>query len=354
MLVLVSMVSCFWVLGQAPGNDPFSLVEAGLSLFKAGEYREAIVKFDEAIAWDRQFAPAYFHKANSLAALGEYRQAIVQYGNAHYLDPLMPQYLLGKAEAELLIGEPDTALYTAVSALYIRNCPPEAFDLIDRCIAQNNIQDQTLSIYYQIGASIPRYLAAFTLCWEKIGDMEFRQGQYAKAEEAYSQVVQMNSAHYGALEKQIQACYAQAAYDRGNALKMLLWGSYQKGYLPAEYVERGFCIDRFPWEGNQALVFESFEAATSKPYKYIFYLTTPDGTILQTVHTERHRDAAQAGFKYLLSQTTGGAHHLYSQLLFPENLDYDELKKAVARIWKNKEKPTATVAVPVNLGTSIK
>ncbi|MDV7392190.1 hypothetical protein RZS08_12575, partial [Arthrospira platensis SPKY1] len=107
--------------------------------------------------------------------------------------------------------------------------------------------------------------------------------------------------------------FALGEYARGNALKMELYNAFQRGLLPADWEEKGFCFDQFEYDGKRIYAYERFKEPAGFEPKHILYVTGAQNQVLETFQTERRPEAALFGKKYILTHSKGTEHVIFER-----------------------------------------
>lgn len=316
---------------------------SGMCLMQQAEYQMALGYLDQAVRKDHDLAMAYFVKAEVLVQLNRLSDALVQYENAIYLQPEVPDFQVGKGYVLLQAGRYPEAIFAFQQALSYPKCPEKAYVLLGRAFQENKQMDLALSTWKDALDKMDARGSSFRECLYRLGQAEYLLENYPDAEAIYQRLLASNPDDYQGVSKLIQVYFAGGEYEKGNALKMELYGAYNRGQLPAEMVEKGFCFDQFDWDGKRIYAYERFEEPPGYGPKHQFLVTDERNQVLETVQTELAPEAALTGKKYILGKVEGTRHLLFDGEAFDDNFDYDVLKKAVVRILRGKEKPCRIV-----------
>lgn len=337
-------------LGQAEAHqlDAAGWFYLGLSYYQQSESREAIRCFDRALHLDKRHVQAHFYKGCALFYQNQFEAAGVHLGKACRLQPLNPDYASFLAEAFAFQGQLDSAIHYGQHAIKATGAPGRIYLLVGQLLFQQNQPDQAILVWEQglqdFEASDPSYSEILY----HLAQMYYLTGQFTSAEQKLEQYIQLYPNEYRAVAKLIQIHYAQEKYEKGNALKQILYAAYQRGEIPPDMRTDGFCFDQFAFEGKKILAFEYFLEEGSFFCKHVFYVTNSDGEIESTIQTESNPAVLNTGKKYALTKSENGIHTTYEALIFENNPDYAELKKGVLRILKGKEK--ASLQRPLEAG----
>ncbi|MFZ2899679.1 MAG: tetratricopeptide repeat protein [Saprospiraceae bacterium] len=308
----------------------------GVCLMQQSEYASALEYLDDAVRKNHELAVGYLYKAEVLLHLNRLEEALVQYDNAIYLRPDVPDFFVSKGYALFLSGRYAGAIACFQQALAMPACPERAYVLLGRAFEENTQVGQAVEAYALALYKLPPGSDVRLECLHRMGLAEYLRGNYPAAEAAFVRILDLAPDDYQAMSRLIQTCYAAGQYERGNALKMGLYGAYNRGLLTGEWLEKGFCFDQFMWEGKRIYAYERFEEPAGYFSKHVFYLTDENDHVLETIQTEHTLEASLKGKKYTLGRIAGGVHERCVSEAFDDNFDYLVLKKAVIRILKGK------------------
>ena len=313
----------------------------GLCYFGVSKDREAIKSFDRSLRKNRLFAPAYFFKGNALAYLAEFDEALKQYDLALSIEPVSPDYLSAKGDAFYSLAELDSAIFYYSKAINESGCPASTILMLGQSYTDKHEFEKALSTYQRALQQLDYADESYFQCCYNIAMLGQQLGQYDVAEEALLFLIQREPTDYALIPQLIQLYYAQDAYEQGNAWKQQLYAAFQRGELPVEMIDRGFCFDRFDWNGKQVHAFEHFAEPNGIFYKHIFYITADD-QVEMTIQTEHSQAVRMTGNQFVLGKTHNGKHFTYFDHLFDSNFQYDALKKAVIKVLRGKSKPSSS------------
>lgn len=313
-------------------------IYVGVCLMHRAEYSSALGYLDQAVRQNHELAIGYFYKAEVFLQMNRLKDALIQYDNAIYLRPEVPDFLLGKGYALFQSGRYEEAVSCFQQALSMDSCPERAYVLLGRAYQESGQIDLALGAYYHALEKLPPKGDSYRECLHRLGLLQYLLGNFPEAESAFRQILSFAPDDYQAISRSIQVFYAAGQYQKGNALKMNLYSAFNRGQLPRDMVEKGFCFDQFVWEGKRIYVYERFEEPDGYFPKHLFFVTDEKDHVLEIIQTEHTREASLSGKKYILGHIKGDAHILYEDVAFDDNFDYLVLKKAVIRILKGKEK----------------
>lgn len=311
----------------------------GVCLMQQSEYALALEYIDQAISQNHDLAAGYLYKAEALLHLNRLKDALVQYDNAIYLRSDVPDFLVSKGYALFLSGRYPEAIACFQQALALPGCPERAFVLLGRAFQENGQAGLAVDAYRMALGKLQPRSDYYRECLHRMGLAEYLRGNLKAAEAAFSRLLEINPDDYQAMGRLIQVCYAAGRFERGKALKMGLYGAYNRGLLKGEWLEKGFCFDQFEFEGKRIYAYERFEEPAGYFPKHVFYVTGPNDTVQEIIQTEHTLAASLKGKKYTLGRLNGDTHIRYETVAFDDNFDYLMLKKAVIRILKGKTKP---------------
>jgi tetratricopeptide (TPR) repeat protein len=313
-------------------------IYSGVCLMQQAEYQSALGYLDQAIRLDRGVATGYFFKAEVLFHLNRLKEALIQYDNAIYLQPEVPDFQVGKGYALFLAGRHAEALACFEGALSKPSCPEQAFVLLARTYQEMGETGKALETYTRALEHLRPGEAVFRECLHRMGLAQYLAGDYPGAGATFNRLLALDREDFQALARLVQVHFALGEYARGNALKMELYNAFQRGLLPAEWEEKGFCFDQFEWDGKRIYAYERFKEPAGFESKHILYVTGSQNQVLETFQTERRPEAALFGKKYILTHSKGTEHVIFEREAFDDNLDYSVLKKSVIRMLKAKNR----------------
>ncbi|MBK7407834.1 MAG: tetratricopeptide repeat protein [Saprospirales bacterium] len=303
------------------------------------EYQQALGYLDQAVRMDHELAMGYYMKAEVLLQLNRLSDALIQYDNAIYLKPEVPDFQVGKGNALFQSGRYPEAIFAFQEALSFSKCPEQAYVLLGRAYQENKQLDLALSTWYEALEKVDAHGNTYRECLHRLGQAEYLRENYPAAETAYDRLLSAKPDDFQGVSKLIQVYFANGQYQKGNALKMQLYGAYTRGLLPEEMIEKGFCFDQFMWEGKRVYAYERLEEPAGYYPKHLFLVTDDRNQVLEIIQTEHAPEASLAGKKYILGKTEGDTHILFEEEAFDDNFDYAALKKAVIRILRGKTQP---------------
>ena len=102
--VVFFLMSANFAIGQPFSLEPNTMNDQAIELIGNGNFQEAILVLDRALAIDPDHIHALNHKGNALIGLGLQEEAIVWYDKALQVDPNYVHALNGKGNALLGLG----------------------------------------------------------------------------------------------------------------------------------------------------------------------------------------------------------------------------------------------------------
>jgi len=115
--VLAAAIFANWPLLSASLMRAITETNLATALQAQGRYDEALVHYQQALAHQDDYAPAYLNMGTALRAQGRVDEAIAAYQRALDLRPEYPDARFNLANAELAKGDPDTAIQQFREAL---------------------------------------------------------------------------------------------------------------------------------------------------------------------------------------------------------------------------------------------
>jgi len=328
--------------GQAQAHqlDAGGWFYLGLSYYQQSAEQDAIRCFDRALHLDKGHVQAHFYKGCALFYQNQFEAAGFHLGKACRLQPLNADYASFLAEAYAFQGQLDSAIYYGQRAIQATGAPGKIYLLLGQLLFQQNQPDGAVHVLEQGLQDFEPSDPSYPEILYNLAQMYYLTGQFKPAEQKLEHYIKLEPDEYRAVAKLIQIYYAQEKYEKGNALKQILYAAFQRGEIPPDMRTDGFCFDQFTYEGKKILAFEYFLEEGSFFCKHVFYVTNQAGEIESTIQTESSPAVLNTGKKYALTKSENGMHYTFAAQSFENNPDYVELKKGVLRILKGKEKAT--------------
>jgi len=123
LLALVVFVFSLMVVSIGCKPLPVWLNERGISLLEEGQYEQAILEFNQAIALDPQYGDAFNNRGVAYTYVGEYDKAIADFSKAIELDLTFSDVFNNRGVAYAHVGEYDKAIADFNKAIELEpNC----------------------------------------------------------------------------------------------------------------------------------------------------------------------------------------------------------------------------------------
>lgn len=285
---------------------------------------------------------AYFYKGKSLYFLEEYKEAIKTFEKALKINPLDAPCYAALGDVYLDLKETDKALTAYEKAIENETVLERPYAILGMLYMAKGNEKKALESYYTAKDKVDKEGSVYIRILYNIGLIELLDKKYEKAELAYKELLEIAPSDYESYSKLIQICYGKKEYEKAIPYKEKLYEAYEKGEL-TEHMKEMFCFDQFKWKDKNIQVYERFASPEGQLYyKHLFYVVNKEGKIELRIQTENSTmSVAMGGPKYLLGRDEEGTHSTFG-VGFNEDLDYEELKKAVLGVLNGEIKPMAS------------
>lgn len=280
----------------------------------------------------------HYIKASTLNYMKKYDEAIKSFREAISLNPNDPNFYNGIGDSYYNLKKHDLALESYKKATELENCPDRPYAMIVQIYSDQNNTKKALEASYVTKSKVTKGSNSYINALFNIGLLESLTENYDNAEQAFLELIKIDTSDFHSFAKLIQIYYHKREYDKAKPYKDHLYQASKRGLLK-DNLEDMFCFDQFKWNGKLIQAFERYEEG-NKPNiynKHLFYVVNENNKIEYRIQTEYSPIAVELGeFKYMLCATKDGTH-INSGLGFNDNFNYDDLKKAVIyMLEKNK------------------
>lgn len=329
----------------------------GVAFFYLEKESKALKLFDEVIAADSTSEGARYYKSYIHYFRGELDIALSTVNDAiKYHDKVADFHLL-KGEILYTKGEKETAIQVVRQALSLENCSKKAYSILAEMYQDQNDVDNALKIYVEGMTNVTAESPSYEDIYFNAGLLFYLEKQYEKAHEIFSKLYETRPTPEIA-SKLIQTHYALGEYEKGNALKPIIYKAWEAGDL-VESMNVEFCVDQFDWEDKTVMVYELLdEPEVQLYYKHVFYVVDKEEKLHETVQTEwsivleldEHKDVDYVLGRDIFSLKSGEriAHDSYFQYKFKKDFNYPDLKKAVLAILNEDVPPMSFSGHEIN------
>lgn len=330
----------------APGAGNYSAKAAyyvGFAYFMKEDNDNCIRWMNVAIGKDPKAARPYFMRAATFNFMEKYNEAIKDFRSAIALDSTNAEYYSGLGDSYYNLQKADFALAAYQKATEQKDPPERPFLMIAQVYADQKNYDKALEAYYTARSKIDSKSDAYTNVLYNIGLFELLKENYGKAEPVFLELIRLAPDDFHSYAKLIQVYYAGKEYEKARPYKDKLYAAYKQGNLP-ENLKDMFCFDQFKWKDKLVQAFERYEEGPKKSIynKHLFYVVNGDDKVEFRIQTEYSPVSAElGGSKYLLCMSAGSTHSTFN-IGFNDDLNYDDLKKAVIAVLEGKVQPAAS------------
>ncbi|MDR2953788.1 MAG: tetratricopeptide repeat protein [Prevotella sp.] len=278
----------------------------GLINVSKNNLTQAIKDFQQAIALNPNKAEHYTQLGNVYYAQENYTKSQENYKKAISL----PDYC---EKAYYMIGVSHASLDDVKSAL-------EAFYTAKNKVTKD--KELYVTILYNIGS------------------LEYDAKDYAKAVEAYQELLEYFPDDYYSLEKVIQCHNSLGYFARADIAKRKLYSAYEKGELLSSSISDLFCIDYFTVGDKYIQVYERYEEPTCRQFiKNIVYISNQNGDIQSEIYLEYIPSSEEDNKgKYRFRAEKDNDQYLYNDQ-FEEYPKYNILRTLITDIAEGKLEP---------------
>jgi tetratricopeptide (TPR) repeat protein len=316
-----------------------SLYYIGLAYYMKEDDNNCIKFMDRAIEKDPKDPASYYIKTSTLNYMGKFNEAITCFQTAIKLKPGDAEFYSGLGDAYYSLENQPMALDSYKKAVQQENCPVRPYSMIGQIYADLKENDKALEAFYVAKTKSSAKSKSYINALFNIGVLESLNGNYEKAEPAFTELIQLDPADYHSYAKLIQIYYHRKEYDRAKPYKDKLYDAHKKAKLTGNMKDM-FCFDQFSWNGYSVQVFERYENENKGKiyYKQIFYLIDQAEKNVLTVQTEFSPVSVEMGGpKYLLCVTKNGNHY-NPGIGLGDDIRYDELKAQAIKLFEKNYK----------------
>lgn len=314
----------------------------GMAYYMKADDNNVLKLMDLSIKKDKTDPDAYFIKGMTLNYMGQFDKAIESFNQAIELDSSNSNYFSGLGDSYISQKKYHKALSAYITATEKNEPIDRPFTIIPQIYAELNQPEKALEAFYKSKETISKESDSYINALYNIGLYEFLNKNYDKSEIAYKELIVLAPNDYQSYAKLIQIYYGKKEYEMAKPIKEKLYQVYKEGKLE-DNLKSMFCFDQFEWNGKLILAYERFAVKEGELYyKHIFYIPNDKGETEFTIQTENSPISVELGGpKYVLGMDKGGIHSTFNYG-FEEDLNYDDLKKAVILVLDEKIKAGAS------------
>lgn len=256
-----------------------------------------------AVQKDPKCARALFVKAVLDGTKEEYSQAETNLQKAINLSPKESAYYVALGDIYFAQDDYTKALINYQKAIGCPKPSERAYYMIGEVYANQDDVNNALQSFYEAKKKVVKDKELYVTLLYNIAKLEFDNGSYQNASNAYQELTEYFPDDYYSFEKLVECCNALNLYSKAERYKESLYTAYKAGLLQPTSIFDKFCIDHFSVGENEVSVYERYEEPTCRPlFKKIFYVFDKEGTIKSTIYLEfiPSEEAAGAGtYKFI-------------------------------------------------------
>jgi len=313
-----------------------------MSYYYKEDNATTIIYMDSAISKGPVDNNMYYYKGMALSSMGKYKESLTSLDQAIEKFADNPEYYAGKGTVFAKLDKPDSALFYYEKAQNFTNCKAWIYSTTGDLYYDKNNFTKALDKYELALSKSQKTSVDYTRILFNTGLMNKFLGNIEKANEMFEELLLYPTNSYENIGRRIQAYYSLDQIDKAKPYIDKLYEGYRKNNLP-DYMDNVFCFDQFLWNGKKVLALESFEDPAAPIYvKHQFWIMNDKGSYDYRVVTETGEvvKSLKENAKYVLTLVKPKTISHYSQFVFSENYNYNDLKQTVIDILNNKFKPT--------------
>lgn len=321
--------------GASTDYSAKSLYYIGYAYYMKEDDLNCIKFMDLSINNDSEDPAPHFLKGSTLNYMGKYPEAIISFENAIIIEPKEAEFYSGIGDAYYQLENFELALKNYKKATEQINCPDRPYSMVAQIYSDQKQNEKALEAFYTAKSKIDKNSNSYLNALFNIGLFESKKGDFNKAEQAYTELLEIKPDDYHSYAKLIQVYYHKKEYNKAKPLKDKLYEAHQKG-LVKDNLKDMFCFDQFEWKGYLIQVFERYESGNKDTIynKHLFYVVDNSDKVVLRVQTEFSPISIELGGpKYLLCANKGVAHY-NPGIGFNDDVKYDDLKAAAIKLFE--------------------
>ena len=334
--------------GQKHKPDSLSataLFYVGLANFMRNNDSMASFYLEKSIGKNPFYSNAYYYNGLALSFQKKYNEALTHLRAALKLEPQISDYTRAIGDLFFTVGMMDSALTNYYKAIDMDGRQTDLYLKVADIHLQRKESQEARNIYYECLYRGDPKSPYFNDCLYNVAFYEMKDGKYPDAEMALTTLLNNNPDDYQAIEKLIQVYFQLGKGGYVQDLRRKLYEGYKDSKLPEEMKEQ-FCFDEFNYRGLTIKACEIFAEPKEQTFqKHIFYILKPDGTTDYTIQTEQNSAVRAMNKSFYLTKTQGDKHYIYMNILFDDEIQYNELKRGLQDIIREKAQPTRVVDI---------
>lgn len=314
----------------------------GMAYYMKADDNNVLKLMDLSISKDKTDPDTHFIKGMTLNYLGKFDKAVTSFQIAIDLDATNPNYFSGLGDSYFSQKKYEKALSAYISATEKQEKIDRPFTMIPQIYAELDKPEKALKAFYTSKENIAKDSDSYITALYNIGQYEFLNKDYDKAEVALKELVELSPTDYHSYSKLVQIYYGKKEYENAEPYKQKLYQAHNQGLLEGN-LKKEFCFDQFNFKNKLIFGFEQFaEKRGNLYYKHIFYVTDEKtGETNFTIQTENSPISVEMGGpKYAVGMDKNKMHRTFG--FIEEDYKYDYLKKIVLKIINDEIEPTAS------------
>ncbi len=277
--------------------DKYAAMPRNLSAEELSYVSESYYRIDDvenaskyatlAVQKDAKCARALFVKGILDGATGDYGKAEASLLEASRLSPKESAYYTALGDIYFAQDDFIKALASYRKAIGSPKASEKAYYMVGSVYANQDDAVAALRSFYEAKAKIVKDRELYVTVLYNIAKLEFDNGNYQNAANAYQELTEYFSDDYYSLEKLIECYNALGSFSKADGYKQNLYTAYKAGLLQPTSIFDMFCMDHFTVGENEVSAYERYEEPTCRPLiKNIFYVADKDGNIKSTIYLE--------------------------------------------------------------------
>jgi tetratricopeptide (TPR) repeat protein len=324
------------------------LYMVGFAFFQSENDVKAIEFYDKAILKGLNDGSVYFYKGLSLRYLKRYEESLIEIEKSLKLEPTNQEFMNEKGMIYYSQLNYEKALAVFEIAKKLPNTFPEPYYWIARIYHEKENFDKALFAYNEAEKNLPKENSYYLTTLLAIGQLEYNQTKnYLKSAIAYKKAIDIENENFETYYKLMKSYNAGKEFKSADSIFLLVKKAYEnKKLAKAEMEIKTVSIAQFEWNNQTASISKSLvdpKDLLDINYK-IFLLNKEGDKVERRFVVEKTMQTEKDGVKYLLCEQDKkiGSHITYPYGWIVENINADELEKAVKLVLDGKMSKAAS------------
>lgn len=302
------------------------------SYMNLGDVQSGLTYAHMATSKEINNARAYFVTGVLYNANGDYNNAKTSLEKAIELAPEEANYYAALGDSYYGQENYEEALSYYKKATLLKPASEKAFFMIATIYATQGKENESLNEFYTAKAKITSDKELYVTVLYNIGKMEYDNGSYQKAINAYNDLLSYFPDDYYSYEKLIQCYCGLNQIGKANLQKTKLYTAHKNGLLESTSISDRFCFNQFKIGDKEIVAYERYEEFASNPIiKRIFYVVDSDGNISETILQKSISKKS-----YTFTMTKNGTEYTYADEVSGPTPKYTSLKAYISDIVTGK------------------